>query len=65
MKKKLLYVVNADWFFFSHRLNLAHKAIEKGYEVHLLTNVTRISDENKTDDHFSRLGVNFLIYIWS
>ena len=70
MKKKLLYVVNADWFFFSHRLNLAHKAIEKGYEVHLLTNVTRISDENKTGIRihhfpFSRLGVNLFKEIYA
>ena len=63
MKKKLLFVVNADWFFYSHRLNLAYKAIEEGYEVHLLTNVSQKSDNYKnsiTIHHFpfSRLGVN-------
>jgi len=70
MKKKLLYVVNADWFFFSHRLNLAHRAIEEGYEVHLLTNVSSISDDNKKGikvHHFpfTRLGVNFFREIYA
>ena len=39
-KKSLLFVVNADWFFLSHRLPIAKKAIEKGYNVHLVTEVT-------------------------
>ncbi|WP_158116957.1 glycosyltransferase family 4 protein [Vibrio cincinnatiensis] len=33
--KKLLFVVNVDWFFVSHRLPIALKAIEQGYDVHL------------------------------
>ncbi|WP_217540425.1 glycosyltransferase family 4 protein [Vibrio metschnikovii] len=33
--KKLLFVVNVDWFFVSHRLPIALKAIEHGYDVHL------------------------------
>ncbi|WP_231894411.1 glycosyltransferase family 4 protein [Vibrio tritonius] len=33
--KKILIVVNVDWFFVSHRLPIALKAIEMGYEVHL------------------------------
>lgn len=33
--KKLLIVVNVDWFFVSHRLPIALRAIEQGYEVHL------------------------------
>ena len=32
---KLLFVVNVDWFFISHRLPIALSAIENGYEVHL------------------------------
>lgn len=32
---KLLFVVNVDWFFISHRLPIALSAMEKGYEVHL------------------------------
>lgn len=33
--KTILFVVNVDWFFISHRLPIALKAIEKGYNVHL------------------------------
>ena len=33
LKKKILYVVNVDWFFISHRLILAEAAIKEGYEV--------------------------------
>lgn len=39
-KKKLLFFVNVDWFFVSHRLPLALKALEEGYEVHLLCGLT-------------------------
>ena len=38
--KSLLFVANADWFFVSHRLPIAKKAIEKGYKVHLATEIT-------------------------
>lgn len=40
MKKKVLFVINVDWFFISHRLPIALKAIENGYEVHLACNFT-------------------------
>lgn len=39
-KKKLLFIVNVDWFFTSHRLPIALKAMEEGYEVHLLCAIT-------------------------
>ena len=39
-KKKLLFIVNVDWFFVSHRLPIALSAIEKGFEVHLLCATT-------------------------
>ncbi|TLP37770.1 glycosyltransferase family 4 protein [Arcobacter arenosus] len=42
--KKILFVVNVDWFFVSHRLPLALKAIEKGYEVHLSCALTDKKD---------------------
>lgn len=32
---KLLFVVNVDWFFISHRLPIALEAIKKGYDVHI------------------------------
>ena len=39
-KKKLLFIVNVDWFFISHRLPIALKALKMGYEVHLLCTIT-------------------------
>ena len=38
--KKLLFVVNVDWFFISHRLPIALQAIEDGYDVHLACTFT-------------------------
>lgn len=37
---KILYLVNVDWFFISHRLPIAKAALEAGYEVHVATGVT-------------------------
>ena len=38
--KKIMFVVNVDWFFISHRLPIALSAIERGYDVYLLCNDT-------------------------
>lgn len=38
--KQLLFIVNVDWFFISHRLPIALQAIERGYEVHVATAIT-------------------------
>ena len=38
--KKILFIVNVDWFFVSHRLVIAKEAIRQGYEVHIATSVT-------------------------
>lgn len=38
--KKLLFLVNVDWFFLSHRLPIALAALEQGYEVHIATGIT-------------------------
>lgn len=35
VKNKLLFIVNVDWFFVSHRLPIALAALQEGYEVHL------------------------------
>jgi len=35
MTKKLLFLVNVDWFFVSHRLPIALAAQDAGYEVHI------------------------------
>ena len=39
-KKKLLFIINVDWFFVSHRLPIALAAMEKGFEVHILCATT-------------------------
>lgn len=63
-RKKLLFIVNVDWFFISHRLPIALKALEAGYEVHLLCAMTDQADylENLgliVDPFlFSRSGLN-------
>ncbi len=38
--KKLLFLVNVDWFFLSHRLPIALAALQAGYEVHIATGIT-------------------------
>ena len=38
--KRLLFIVNVDWFFISHRLPIALAAKEKGYEVHVACGMT-------------------------
>ena len=43
--KKILYFVTEDWYFYSHRIDLARDAIKSGYEVVLLTNVNNKIDE--------------------
>lgn len=40
MNRKLLFVVNVDWFFLSHRLPIALEAQRQGYEVHIATGIT-------------------------
>lgn len=42
--KKLLYLVTEDWYFVSHRLALAVAARDKGYDVTVVTNVSRHGD---------------------
>ena len=39
-QRTVLFVVNAAWFFLSHRLPLARAARENGYDVHVLTDVS-------------------------
>ena len=51
MNKKLLFLVNVDWFFISHRLPIAIKAISQGYEVHIACEFT----DNK--ELLERLGL--------
>lgn len=42
---KLMFVVNVDWFFLSHRLPIALEARRQGFEVHIATGLTdRLED---------------------
>ena len=49
---KLLYIVNVDWFFVSHRLPIALAAIRNGYEVHLVCGIT------DRKQYLEKLGLN-------
>ncbi|MFC5498397.1 glycosyltransferase family 4 protein [Caenimonas terrae] len=40
MSRKLLFVVNVDWFFLSHRLPIALAAQQQGYQIHIATGLT-------------------------
>jgi len=45
MTKRLLFVVNVDWFFVSHRLPIALAAMKNGYEVHLACALTNKAEQ--------------------
>ncbi len=47
MSRKLMFVVNVDWFFLSHRLPIALEAQRQGYQVHIATGLTDKLDELK------------------
>lgn len=49
MKDRLLFIVNVDWFFISHRLPIAIEALKKGYEVHIATTIS--NDAHKLEDY--------------
>lgn len=38
---RLLIVINVDWFFLSHRLDIAKAAAATGWEVHVATAITK------------------------
>ena len=40
MTKKLLFIINVDWFFISHRLPIALAAKKEGYAVHIACGIT-------------------------
>jgi len=44
-KPVLLFVVNVDWFFLSHRLPIALEAIKQGYDVHIAVTITSFRDQ--------------------
>ena len=56
--KKIIYVVNVDWFFVSHRLPLALEALKRKYDVYLITKDTGCRDE-LTDKGIKFINVDF------
>ncbi|MDZ4742809.1 MAG: glycosyltransferase family 4 protein [Verrucomicrobiota bacterium] len=44
-RNRLVYIVNVDWFFISHRLPLACAALEDGWDVWIFTTDTGRVDE--------------------
>jgi glycosyltransferase involved in cell wall biosynthesis len=52
MSKKLLFIVNVDSFFLSHRLPLALAAQKEGFDVHIATTIT---DKKSVLEHY---GIN-------
>jgi glycosyltransferase involved in cell wall biosynthesis len=60
----LAFIVNVDWFFYSHRLAIAEKATQEGFEVILITKNTGLKEliENKGikfyDLNITRSGLN-------
>jgi glycosyltransferase involved in cell wall biosynthesis len=71
--KKILFIVNVDWFFVSHRLPIALEAIRQGYEVHIVTTVTDKLDlleksgliVHNLSLHRSRSGISILSEFWA
>ena len=51
---KLLYFIGVDWFFYSHFLDRAIAAKEAGYDVVVLTGITR------DDDPLSQHGIKLI-----
>lgn len=50
-KKKVLYFVSEDYYFLSHRIDLARDALKRGYKVVLLSNM------NKDEDYIKSQGI--------
>lgn len=56
--KKILFVVNVDWFFISHRLPIALEAKKNGYDVTIACHFTEYS-QSLIDMGFSVANVPF------
>jgi glycosyltransferase involved in cell wall biosynthesis len=56
MNKRLFLIVNVDWFFLSHRLPLALKAKEEGWNV---TIVTKNTDKKNEIEDYGLSFINF------
>jgi glycosyltransferase involved in cell wall biosynthesis len=66
MKNKIIFLVNVDSFFVSHRLPIAKQLLLDGYEVHIATQFTRYKKTllkmgfNTHDINFNKNSVNLL-----
>ncbi|WP_458760224.1 glycosyltransferase family 4 protein [Afipia sp. TerB] len=49
MKPVLLYFVNEDWAFVSHRLPMARAARDAGFDVHVATNVNAAAEAIRSE----------------
>lgn len=49
---KILYFIAEDWYFCSHRLPIARKALKQGYEVHVVCRVTHMAELIKSEGFF-------------
>lgn len=49
---RIVYIVNVDWFFISHRLPIALEALKQGYEVYIFA-----KDTGKME-YLKSLGIN-------
>lgn len=43
--RRILFILNIDWFFISHRLPIALELIKQGYEVHIAAIITNKRSE--------------------
>ena len=48
-RPRLLFVVTEDWYFVSHRLNLARAARNAGFDVGIATRVRSCADQIKSE----------------
>lgn len=56
--RRLLFIVNVDWFFLSHRLPIALEAMRQGYEVHIAAAITdRQTEMQSYGLHVHALGI--------
>lgn len=67
-KKKILFFINADWFFVSHRLHIANFLSSNNFEVHVATNFNnhrKYFNQNiiTHDIPFTRSSFNPLIFL--
>ena len=48
-RRKILFLIAEDWYFWSHRLELARRARDDGYEVVIATHVERLGERIRSE----------------